>query len=184
MQVERLNDEGVKLKTLQTSLTLMQMPELAQDEVEADYEQKDAITAFALCVRVGWTKQLLKLISSSLIPPYSKSYILQEAVAAVLGICFRILADPKNSDSVLSTAIATARQVLLHILQKTVILSALSATILGKSIRVLISDLRWHFIHHDFLLQESIASRIRKGRLCWLTQVKKLFTSLFASCRR
>ena len=33
LKVERLNDESVKLKTLQTSLTLMQTPELAQDEV-------------------------------------------------------------------------------------------------------------------------------------------------------
>lgn len=33
MQVERLNDESVKLKILQTSLTLMQLPELAQNEV-------------------------------------------------------------------------------------------------------------------------------------------------------
>jgi hypothetical protein len=31
--VERINDESVKLKTLQTSLTLMQIPELAQNEV-------------------------------------------------------------------------------------------------------------------------------------------------------
>ena len=36
---------------------------------------------------------------------------MQEAVAAVLGICFRVLADSKNSDSVLSTAMATVRQV-------------------------------------------------------------------------
>ena len=34
MQVERVNDEGVKLKILQTSLTLMQMSDLAQDEVD------------------------------------------------------------------------------------------------------------------------------------------------------
>ena len=33
MQVEQLNDEGVKLKTLQTALTLMQSPVLAQSEV-------------------------------------------------------------------------------------------------------------------------------------------------------
>ena len=33
MQVEKLNDEGVKLKTLQTALTLMQSPVLAQSEV-------------------------------------------------------------------------------------------------------------------------------------------------------
>lgn len=36
---------------------------------------------------------------------------LQEGIAAVLGVCFRLLADTKNSDSVLSTAIATVRQV-------------------------------------------------------------------------
>lgn len=34
----------------------------------------------------------------------------QEGVAAVLGLCFRLLADPKNSDSVVSTAAATVRQ--------------------------------------------------------------------------
>ena len=33
MQVEKLNDECVKLKTLQTALTLMQSPVLAQSEV-------------------------------------------------------------------------------------------------------------------------------------------------------
>lgn len=33
LQVERINDEGVKLKILQTSLTLMQLPELVQNEV-------------------------------------------------------------------------------------------------------------------------------------------------------
>ncbi|KAK9834027.1 hypothetical protein WJX81_004391 [Elliptochloris bilobata] len=64
-QVEKLNDEGVKLKTLQTALTLMQSPVLAQSE---------------------------------------------EGVAAVLGLCFRLLADPKNSDSVVNTAAATVRQ--------------------------------------------------------------------------
>ena len=32
-QVEKLNDESVKLKTLQTALTLMQSPVLAQSEV-------------------------------------------------------------------------------------------------------------------------------------------------------
>jgi hypothetical protein len=31
--VEKLNDEGVKLKTLQTALTLMQSPVLAENEV-------------------------------------------------------------------------------------------------------------------------------------------------------
>lgn len=35
----------------------------------------------------------------------------QEGVAAVLGLCFRLLADPKNSDSVVNTAAATVRQV-------------------------------------------------------------------------
>lgn len=33
VQVEKLNDEGVKLKTLQTALTLMQSPVLAENEV-------------------------------------------------------------------------------------------------------------------------------------------------------
>jgi hypothetical protein len=32
-QAERLRDEGVQLKTLQTALTLMQSPVLAEDEV-------------------------------------------------------------------------------------------------------------------------------------------------------
>lgn len=45
---------------------------------------------------------------------FSNSICMQEAVAAVLGICFRVLADPKNSDSVLSTAMATVRQVKYH----------------------------------------------------------------------
>jgi hypothetical protein len=34
----------------------------------------------------------------------------QDAVATVLGVCFRLLADPKNSDSVVNTAAATVRQ--------------------------------------------------------------------------
>ncbi len=36
---------------------------------------------------------------------------LQEAVAAVLGICFRLFVDPKNPDSVVNTAATTVRQV-------------------------------------------------------------------------
>lgn len=35
----------------------------------------------------------------------------QDAIAAVLGICFRSLANSKNTDSVVSTAAATVRQV-------------------------------------------------------------------------
>ncbi len=35
-QVERLRDEGVQLKILQTALTLMQSPLLAEDEVRID----------------------------------------------------------------------------------------------------------------------------------------------------
>lgn len=35
---------------------------------------------------------------------------MQDAVATVLGVCFRLLADPKNSDSVVNTAAATVRQ--------------------------------------------------------------------------
>ena len=37
--------------------------------------------------------------------------VLQEAVAAVLGICFRLFVDPKNPDSVVNTAATTVRQV-------------------------------------------------------------------------
>ena len=33
-------------------------------------------------------------------------------MATVLGLCFRLLADPKNSDSVVNTAAATVRQAL------------------------------------------------------------------------
>lgn len=36
---------------------------------------------------------------------------LQSAVAAVLGICFRLFVDPKNPDSVVNTAATTVRQV-------------------------------------------------------------------------
>ena len=36
----------------------------------------------------------------------------QDAVAAVLGICFRLFVDPKNPDSVVNTAATTVRQVL------------------------------------------------------------------------
>ncbi|KAK9810126.1 hypothetical protein WJX72_005196 [[Myrmecia] bisecta] len=64
-QVERMRDEGVQLKMLQTALTLMQSPVLALSE---------------------------------------------EGVAAVLGLCFRLLSDSKNSDSVVNTAAATVRQ--------------------------------------------------------------------------
>ena len=39
---------------------------------------------------------------------------LQEAVAAVLGICFRLFVDPKNPDSVVNTAATTVRQVFGH----------------------------------------------------------------------
>lgn len=38
---------------------------------------------------------------------------LQNAVAAVLGLCFRLFADPKNPDSVANTAATTVRQVLV-----------------------------------------------------------------------
>ena len=36
---------------------------------------------------------------------------MQNAVAAVLGICFRLFVDPKNPDSVVNTAATTVRQV-------------------------------------------------------------------------
>ena len=36
---------------------------------------------------------------------------MQDAVAAVLGICFRLFVDPKNPDSVVNTAATTVRQV-------------------------------------------------------------------------
>ena len=39
-------------------------------------------------------------------------WALQDAVAAVLGICFRLFVDPKNPDSVVNTAATTVRQVL------------------------------------------------------------------------
>lgn len=70
-QVEKLHDEGVQLKTLQTTLTLLQSPQHAH---------------------------------------------LEDSICAVLGICFRLLANARNSDSVVSTAAATVRQVpqLLH----------------------------------------------------------------------
>ena len=46
---------------------------------------------------------------------------MQAGIAAVLGICFRLLADPKNSDSVVTTAAATVRQVCaaIQLLQQT-----------------------------------------------------------------
>ena len=37
--------------------------------------------------------------------------VMKDAIAAVLGICFRSLANSKNTDSVVSTAAATVRQV-------------------------------------------------------------------------
>ena len=40
-----------------------------------------------------------------------RAWNLQTGIAAVLGLCFRLLADPKNSDSVVTTAAATVRQV-------------------------------------------------------------------------
>lgn len=46
LQVERINDESVKLKTLQTSLTLMQIPELAQNEVCISCEALGLHTSF------------------------------------------------------------------------------------------------------------------------------------------
>lgn len=64
-QVERMHDEAVQLKILQTALTLMQSTTLAQNE---------------------------------------------EGIAMVLGICFRLLANAKNTDSVTNTAAATVRQ--------------------------------------------------------------------------
>ena len=36
--------------------------------------------------------------------------LLQAGIAAVLGTCFRLMADAKNSDSVVTTAAATVRQ--------------------------------------------------------------------------
>lgn len=64
-QVEKLRDDIIQLKILQTALSLMQSRVLAESE---------------------------------------------EGVAAVLGLCFRLLSDPKNSDSVVNTAAATVRQ--------------------------------------------------------------------------
>ncbi|KAK9811035.1 hypothetical protein WJX73_008056 [Symbiochloris irregularis] len=64
-QVEKLRDDVVQLKILQTALSLMQARALAENEA---------------------------------------------AVASVLGLCFRLLSDAKNSDSVVNTAAATVRQ--------------------------------------------------------------------------
>ncbi|DBA68408.1 TPA: hypothetical protein ACH3X2_013711 [Trebouxia sp. C0005] len=63
--VEKMHDEAVQLKVLQTALTLMQSTMLAQNE---------------------------------------------EGIAMVLGTCFRLLANSKNTDSVTNTAAATVRQ--------------------------------------------------------------------------
>jgi len=42
---------------------------------------------------------------------FTISQSLQNAVAAVLGICFRLFVEPKNPDSVVNTAATTVRQV-------------------------------------------------------------------------
>ncbi|GMH33400.1 hypothetical protein BSKO_01234 [Bryopsis sp. KO-2023] len=63
--VEKGSDEGVKLKMLQTGLTLLQNPSAADCE---------------------------------------------DDICQVLGLCFRMLANPKNTETVISTAAATVRQ--------------------------------------------------------------------------
>ncbi|BDA41918.1 Protein MON2 homolog [Coccomyxa sp. Obi] len=87
-QVERLRDEGVQLKILQTALTLMQSPLLAEDE---------------------------------------------DAVAAVLGICFRLFADPKNADSVVNTAATTVRQAVALVFEHVDIEGARRGSITGST---------------------------------------------------
>ena len=56
---------------------------------------------------------------------------LQDAVAAVLGLCFRLFADPKNPDSVANTAATTVRQVLVYphaLLSATLFVTAAGST--------------------------------------------------------
>lgn len=92
-----MHDEGVQLKVLQTALTLMQSTTLAQNEASAH-------SAGCIC---GISK-------SQVVKGLTRRCLLQEGIAMVLGTCFRLLANAKNTDSVTNTAAATVRQVLLH----------------------------------------------------------------------
>ncbi len=81
----------MQLKILQTALTLMQSPLLAEDEVRID-------PAYTV-----QTRDFGAILPDVIV-------FGQDAVAAVLGICFRLFADPKNPDSVVNTAATTVRQ--------------------------------------------------------------------------
>lgn len=92
-----MHDEGVQLKVLQTALTLMQSTTLAQNEARAFSIGCISTKAQSVC-----STHVLKLPMA-----------LQEGIAMVLGTCFRLLANAKNTDSVTNTAAATVRQVRL-----------------------------------------------------------------------
>lgn len=100
IQVEKLHEEGPQLKLLQTSLTLLQSPALIQNEVSKNSDSCGGL----LFLQLNLAAEELYLIELTI--------TLQDAIAAVLGICFRSLANSKNTDSVVSTAAATVRQVM------------------------------------------------------------------------
>jgi len=94
-QVEKMHDEAVQLKVLQTALTLMQSTMLAQNEV-----------CLSTCTTTPiMNEHVLELPSTHI------HVAMQEGIAMVLGTCFRLLANSKNTDSVTNTAAATVRQV-------------------------------------------------------------------------
>ena len=92
-----MHDEAVQLKVLQTALTLMQSTMLAQNEV-----------CLSTCTPIP---TMTELVSESPSTHIHVMHAMQEGIAMVLGTCFRLLANSKNTDSVTTTAAATVRQV-------------------------------------------------------------------------
>ena len=98
-----MHDEAVQLKILQTALTLMQSTTLAQNEVGFTVQPQSSFNIGIICKHI--TAQC------NAVHHATRMLALQEGIAMVLGICFRLLANAKNTDSVTNTAAATVRQV-------------------------------------------------------------------------
>ena len=83
------------------------------------------------------------------------SLALQSAVAAVLGICFRLFVEPKNPDSVVNTAATTVRQVCqLHLfgVRNTLHLAGDNARPSGLIVHVLQAQLPPPMLSHECAL--------------------------------
>ena len=102
-----MHDEGVQLKMLQTALTLLQSPVHAHLEVRLRRPRAPRHAFSTAQVSTQLPRRGKMRVSDSC----RGGPALQDSIRDVLSICFRLLGNTRNSDSVVSTASATVRQV-------------------------------------------------------------------------